>query len=88
MRTIYRFTVPILNGVATHFFIGKIVHVECKTEDTVDFWAEIDNKQVSYTARKFEVYPTGVEIPDDAQYIGTAVSPSRIYVWHLMERLV
>lgn len=88
MRTVYHFVVPILNIPTTHSFIGKIVHVGCKAEHHVDFWVEIDTEQVATSPRKFEVFPTGVEIPDDAQYIGTAISPVNNYVWHLYERLI
>ena len=88
MKIIHRYSVPILNTPTTHAFIGKIVHVACKTEDVVDFWVETDPEHnVSSTKRVFEIYPTGVEIPNDAQYIGTALSPSRSYVWNLYERL-
>lgn len=87
MRKIYRYSVPILNFATHSIFIGKIVHVACKTEDAVDFWVEVDEGLQTNETRIFEVYPTGVEIPDDAQYIGTAISPVNSYVWHLYQRL-
>lgn len=47
-------------------------------------WAEI-NEDCTPERRQFMVIGTGWEVPEDAQYLGSVVSPSG-YVWHLYEK--
>lgn len=73
---------------------GKIIHVDSKTFGYVDLWVEFDDSEEVAT-RTFQIFGTGWEITDDAQYIGTSVQRTQnpdqfneIKVWHVYERLV
>jgi hypothetical protein len=63
---------------------AKIVHVACQdTSGVVSLWAEIENESASVT-RSFRIYGTGQSIPDDTDYVGTALDG--MFVWHVYEK--
>jgi hypothetical protein len=61
---------------------GPIMHVAARREGVIDVWAS----DIGPGARRvFCVFGTGHDIPDHAAYVGTAVTPSGQFVWHLTE---
>jgi hypothetical protein len=65
--------------------VGPIVHVATRSEDHVEAWF-VHDPSIPAELRALRVFGTGEEIPPAAAiYIGTAVTPSGRFVWHLME---
>lgn len=61
---------------------GRIVHVACQaTPDWVDIWFE----NADMKTRKFTVVGTGHPIPENAEYVGTALAVGGALVWHVVE---
>jgi hypothetical protein len=84
-RTIYRSTIPVDDGPHMLHLTGPIVHVATRVEDCIEVW-HIANPGGRVTARTFRIYGTGH--PDvEGVHVGTAVTPSGRFVWHLMEQL-
>jgi hypothetical protein len=81
-RKIHRYVLPI-NEVEQEVKIGKVLHVGAKPgdEEHIHVWAYNEAEETRY----FRIYADGQEIPDDAQYINSAVIGK--YTWHLYERL-
>ena len=80
MRTIYKYRVDI--GGSTYVSLPSgyfIKHVDMQQDDLC-FWAEVDRNEKTESV-EFRVVGTGHQIPDGAQYVGTAQSPP--FVWHL-----
>jgi hypothetical protein len=89
-QVVYRYVVPVDDNTYTHKLSGRIVHVDCRRHDVVEFWA-LANVEPPVT-RYFRVYGTGHPTPRDAVYVGTAVILSETtfsdfgqLVWHLFE---
>lgn len=53
---------------------------------SVMVWAEMNPANPPVT-REYRVFGTGVDIPDDAQWVGTTQDFPRGLVWHLYERI-
>jgi hypothetical protein len=51
----------------------------------VEFWAEDYGGQLSTTRRAFQVFGTGHDLPDRAQWRGTCDRTAEGLVWHLYE---
>lgn len=95
MKTVHRYEVQIDDRWHEFTLTGRIVHVACRGESLyapVQFWALVEDLS-PYTA-SFRVFGTGHEVPERAQYVGTAFSPPRTamfalppgkFVWHLFE---
>ena len=64
---------------------ARILHVDSQrpTGDAVTFWAEVD-PQAERETRTFMVFPTGFDIDEGVEYVGTAM-PIPELVWHLYE---
>jgi len=87
-REIYKYRVPVKDvwhdvAMPSH---ATIVHVACQdTPGVVSLWAEIENESASVT-RSFRIYGTGQSIPDDTDYVGTALDG--MFVWHVYENVL
>lgn len=84
MRTIYRYSVPVDLRAHIVELTGEILSVGCRDPRFVEFWAEHD-EAVQEISRTFQVFGTGHDLPHDARYVGTAVTPNEVFVWHLYE---
>lgn len=66
---------------------AEVVHVATQGEgagETATLWAKVDVNKPKET-RRFYAAHTGEEVPDDAEYLGTAVLYDGGYVLHLFE---
>lgn len=82
MRRALRHTVPVDGEVHVIDLRGPILHVGSKGDtNRVEVWTEDTDKPrpVALT-----VVGTGQEWPDRAVYLGTAVVPGGVLVWHLL----
>lgn len=88
MRTIHKYSLGLMNGP---FDIempqgARVVHVECQhSEARVEMWAMVETDSPMQT-RQFSVIGTGhpCDHPDH-QYMATAISPCRRFVWHVFD---
>ncbi len=90
MKTIYKYILkdgynPV---IALPNYDVKILHVG-NQDDNVCMWVELPTiskftgKEPILIDRKFAIFGTGWEIPDDVEYIGTVVL--KFLVWHVYE---
>lgn len=85
MKTIFRQSIPVSDEWTELHLSGPIVHVATRGEDYVEIWF-IDDPATEPEVRAFRVVGTGQPMaPALAHHIGTAVTPSGRFVWHLME---
>jgi hypothetical protein len=63
---------------------AKVCLVGLAPEGKYCIWVE-DTPNPHNGVRRFEIYGTGHEIPDDAKHVGSFVEAS--FVWHVYERL-
>lgn len=61
---------------------GRIVHVEARFVDAVEFWA-IHDDDGEQAQRAFQVFGEGQEIPAGATHVGSAIAPGGRFVRHL-----
>lgn len=80
MRRILRETIPVDDQF--HQLPDRVVHVAARCEDAVDVWW-LDDSDVPAQDMKVRVFGTGHLVPADADYLGSAVTPSGRFVWHL-----
>jgi hypothetical protein len=84
-RTILRQLIPVDDQWHELSLTGPIVHVATRHEDAVEIWF-IEDPAQPVTEHAFRVVATGQPLaPALANYVGTAITPSGRYVWHLME---
>lgn len=85
---IYRYEVPVDDRWHT-FKCGPPLHVACRHHGFVEFWAHPfeDDADEFVDELRFRVYGTGHEIPEEALYVGTALTPDGALVWHLVSDL-
>lgn len=84
-RHVYRSVIPVSDHWHVLELSGPIVHVATRGEDYVEVW-HIDDTDGTPEQRAFRVVGTGHELaPALAHHIGTAVTPSGRFVWHLFE---
>lgn len=84
-RQIFRQTIPVNDNWTTLELSGPIVHVGTRGEDYVEIWF-LDDPAAETTTRAFRVVGTGEPMaPALATHVGTAITPSGRFVWHLME---
>ncbi len=83
MRKIHRFEVPVDDQThVLRFPIDSIKHVAARDPYFVEVWAEVNpGRDVQRTV--VQVYGTGQPIPDNVEHIGSAITPSGTFVWHL-----
>lgn len=84
MRSIFRQTIPVDDSWHTVELRGPVLHLNARAEDVVEFWHLHDTTQPA-TPHAFRVVGTGHTLPANMVYVGTAVTPSGAFVWHLME---
>jgi hypothetical protein len=68
---------------------GRPLRVDFILQDrTIQMWAEVDADSVigdSDDVRRFKIFPTGAGIPDNAEYVGTAVDVIKPEAFHVYE---
>jgi len=82
-RRIFRYVVPVDDGVYMFTLTGDPVAVAAPDADHVEFWAEHDDSG-GRTDRAFRVFGTGQPLPADVRWIGTCPRIAGL-VWHLYE---
>jgi hypothetical protein len=83
-----RYEVPVDDQWHRIDHLQDVVHVDCRDADVVEFWAT-DPVAVSAIKRHWEYRVFGTGQPDvEGSYVGTALSPSGLLVWHLFRREV
>lgn len=82
-----RFTVPCDDKWHMVGLSGGVLHVDCRSADSVEFWAITDRDGKGRAPRYFRVFGTGQALPENSKiaYVGTALTPGGVLVWHLME---
>jgi hypothetical protein len=93
MKMIYRYEIEIAKEPTSVVLAGDPLHISLnEAQDKVEFWAEAmhDDPAKSRHSRKpreriFQVFGTGMPIPDRAKYWGTTPRSFLGYVWHLFE---
>lgn len=85
MSRILRYEVPVDDQWHTVSGCSTPLHVDCREIDVVEFWAW-ELQPPDRAIREFRVFGTGHPIDSDAWYAGTALTPGRRLVWHLMAR--
>jgi hypothetical protein len=84
-RAILRQTIPVDDQWHILSLRGPIVHVATRGEDYVEVWF-IEDSETKAEDRAFRVIGTGQLLaPALARHVGTAITPSGRFVWHLME---
>ena len=93
MKMIYRYEIEISKDPTSIVLGGDPLHIGLnEAQDKVEFWAEAmhDDPAKSRHSRKpreriFQIFGTGMPIPDRAKYWGTTPRSYLGYVWHLFE---
>lgn len=67
---------------------AKIVHVESQNDGFITLWFVTANESEQVDVKVFQLISDGEDIPDDAQYIGTACQRTNKLVYHIFERLL
>lgn len=85
MKRILRTSIPVddrWHSIEVH---GPVVHVATRFEAEVEIWW-LDDSAIVTWQRTFRVYGTGEDDVDGA-HVGSAITPSGKFVWHLFERV-
>lgn len=86
MRRIFRETVPADDQPHAFVLRGPILHVATRQEDAVEFW-HLHDDELRPTEHTFTVVGTGHPLAAEiTRCVGSAITPSGRFVWHLMER--
>lgn len=84
---VYRLVVGVGTGPEIFSLAGDL-HIEAARDrqgrHVVEFWYE-HRDDVAATARTFEVFGTGHDLPDGAVWRGTTARTPDGFVWHLYE---
>lgn len=83
VRTILREVIPVDGSPHPVEMRGPVVHVATRGEDYVELWILYDPAVVPHR-RVFRVVGTG-QPGIEGRHVGTAVTPSGRFAWHLME---
>lgn len=86
MSRILRYVIPVNDEWHTVYNAGRPLHVGCRDEGFVEFWAWEARTEIPIPA-EYAVYGTGHPVEPGATYVGTAVAPGGHLVWHLMTRV-
>jgi hypothetical protein len=68
---------------------AKLLHVDSQPKaggEGVFVWAEVD-PAAPLVRQQIGYFATGEDLPEDAEYVGTAVTPGGAFVWHVYERV-
>lgn len=82
-RSIHRHEIPADRQWHNQELTGAVLHVATRTPYTVEIWARASDEGLRCT-HSYRVFGTGEPLPDDCQYVGTAITPGGQFVWHLM----
>lgn len=89
VRRVLRYAVPADGAWHDLELAGPIVHVDTRSADVVELWADalVDEsyRPVRATVRRFRVFGTGHPVPPEAHHVGTALAAGGALVWHLFE---
>ena len=83
MKRVHRYDVPVDGLIHQVALQGPILHVATRRTWIVEFWV-LDDDLVPAQTHFFEAIGTGQQVPDDAEWRGTAIAPDNM-VWHLFE---
>ncbi len=84
-RCVYKYEVPPgFSRSMTDIPVGaEFVHVACQDHsEKVFVWALVDPLAPTESV-KLGYVPTGQQVPDEAEYVGTALSMGGTFVWHI-----
>ncbi len=81
---VYRHTVAADGEWHTLHLTGMIIHVATRHEHMVELWS-IHHDDRPTMKRRLRVYRTGQYVPEGCQIVGSAITPTGMYVWHLIE---
>jgi hypothetical protein len=88
-RVIHKYEVGYGQGVAHIPPSAKVIHAATvpisPTTEGVFVWVEVDPSEDA-EPRKIGCFATGDLVPDDALHVGTAVTPTGAFVWHVYEQ--
>lgn len=59
------------------------LHFAAREEDSVDLWV-LDDDELPTRPARLRVVGTGDQIELEQEWIGTCVSPSQTFVWHVV----
>jgi hypothetical protein len=91
LKSVYKYTLPVIDAQTVLFMLrgARIVHVDSQGIDhgSVQIWAIVDPSLApdDTEARAFSVYGTGHDVPDESDYVGTALAANGALVWHVFE---
>ena len=80
-HTVHRYTVPVDDHWHRLELPGPVLHVATRDPQVVELWCEV--RVAPAAPVRLRVFGTGHPIPDEAVYVGTALSPFGGLVWHL-----
>lgn len=86
-RRVFRYEVPVDDQPHEFKLLSnaEILHVAAVAVDLVEFWIEDYGDAVRLTARRFQVFGTGQDLPDQAKWVGTCDRTDFSLMWHLYE---
>ena len=65
---------------------GRVVHVALQEHSKqICVWIEVDPSTTEIRQRRFRVYGTGWDVPDDAHHVGSILVSGGALVWHVYE---
>lgn len=83
-RVIFKYVLPVDATVILELPAGAIVRHFGAQGDGLYIWVEVDSLKRP-VRRSFAIIPTGEGVPDDGEYVGTALMHDGALVWHLYE---
>lgn len=86
-RVVHKYEVPFGESALTLPRGAELLHVATQPKDPqgtegVFVWALVD-PDASHTIMQIGYFATGEPIPAGAEYIGTAITPDKTFVWHV-----
>ncbi len=85
-RKVLRHVIPVDDQWHVVNLPGPIMHVATRQENAVEVWF-IGRGDQRGEAHALRVFGTGQPFPEAARHIGTAITPSGRFVWHLFQTL-
>ncbi len=89
-KVVHKYEVPYGEGSVSMSKGAELLHVATQPKDPqgkegVCVWALVD-PSTELERRKIGYFATGEEIPTEAEYVGTAITPDKTFVWHVFAR--
>lgn len=91
VTTIWRFELPVTDRPVIDMpqgarVLGAPPSERSSRRDCIEIWAEVDDPDAPLEYREFRIVGTGNGMPDDCgRFVGTVLTHSGCYVWHLYE---